>query len=47
MLILLVFMVTGFLLKPGFLFEELYSRSVLLQDRAMPFPYEYTVLYQS
>ncbi|MEG4182496.1 MULTISPECIES: hypothetical protein [unclassified Microcoleus] len=44
MLILLVLMVTGFEQKPGFLFDELYCRSVLLRDRAMPFPYEYTVL---
>ena len=47
MLILLVFMVAGFERKPGFLFDELYSRSVWLKDTAMPFPYEYNVLYQS
>ncbi|MBD1826866.1 hypothetical protein H6F71_05300 [Microcoleus sp. FACHB-61] len=47
MLILLLFMVAGFYQKPGFLFDELYSRSVLLKDRAMPFPYEYNVLYES
>jgi hypothetical protein len=46
-LILLLFMVTGFYEKPGFLFDELYSRSVLLKDTAIPFPYEYNVLYQS
>ncbi|WP_333150723.1 hypothetical protein [Microcoleus sp. B9-D4] len=47
MLILLVLMVAGFYQKPGFLFNELYSSSVLLKEMAMPFPYEYNVLYQS
>ena len=47
MLILLLFMVTGFYQKPGFLLDELYSRSVWLKDREMLFPYEYNVLYQS
>jgi len=37
-LILLLFMVAGFYQKPGFLFDELYSRSVWLKDTAMLFP---------
>ena len=47
MLISLVLLVAGFDRKPGFLFDELSSRSVGLKDTAMPFPYEYNVLYQS
>ena len=47
MLILLLFRVAGFYQKPGFLLDELYSRSVWLKDTALPFPYEYNVLYQS
>ncbi len=44
MLVLLVFMLTGFLKKiPVFLFIEFYSRWVLEKDTAMPFPYEYDV----
>ena len=47
MLILLLFMGIGFYQKPGFLFDELYSRSVWLKDMAIPFPCEYNVLYES